>query len=759
MNHRAFSKIWIIVILAIFIAGGIFTWQYLRVPKEEAKAPEEETKAPEEKIIEKEIKVSKGAGAPEEMAYTAKMKIGIKEGKEDEWNTLTIYEFDGYKVGFSIDYPPDYEISYGAVGDVPACTKWPVVTFFSPEKREIPVYGKKDMMRVEIGSCVRLGWAPTFQEFLRVEESGRFKKESIIIDGKLGRKLVEEVSRVVPVPEYKELLEFVGINRDEEAAYMIRADIDFEGRNIYLPIFEQMLSSVKFVTPGTFEIIIDSETYNYLKPEIDRYIEDVKKDINYDVSLEVVSPSATPTQIKKKIKEVNFKTDLKWVLLVGEIPYIYYYPGTVSQKMISDSYYYDVFDKCPYSEKKLAYPRSNPYCDPGLANAPFRIFRIKSPIRGEEGYKLLKDYFNKNHEYRIHQGNLIEKALIYPPLVNDIMEESVRKQTIEHGVDQVNNFLHEKLKMYDEKDIKVIEWEETLLNPSPDEEYLSELGKNNEYIHVNAHGCAFSHDFNIDKERINPNTFYIELASCDVGNFSEEYLAGYYLTKGDTMLVSAPTDTLFAPTLTIRNTILWGLVNGETIGESTMLISTDPSTHYFGDPTLRMRYSKTLTSNAEIQVDKKAINFGMVEACEDDSLNQECLNEESKKIVKLFITNKGSEELGFVIQQIPNFSSRVLDKIKYSAFYQLPYAIKIINTFCSDGECRPGFFEIPPGEIREVPIELTGIRTGGFSGNLLIFSNDYDNPILKLPFSMRITEKEELPEDEKHLLEEKPANP
>jgi len=37
MNHHAFSKIWIIITLVIFIAGGILGWQYWWAPKEEIK--------------------------------------------------------------------------------------------------------------------------------------------------------------------------------------------------------------------------------------------------------------------------------------------------------------------------------------------------------------------------------------------------------------------------------------------------------------------------------------------------------------------------------------------------------------------------------------------------------------------------------------------------------------------------------------------------------------------------------------------------
>ena len=42
--NKAFSKIWIIIVLIILITGGIFAYKYWWMPKEEAKSPEEYTK-------------------------------------------------------------------------------------------------------------------------------------------------------------------------------------------------------------------------------------------------------------------------------------------------------------------------------------------------------------------------------------------------------------------------------------------------------------------------------------------------------------------------------------------------------------------------------------------------------------------------------------------------------------------------------------------------------------------------------------------
>jgi len=48
--NQVFSKIWIVVILIVFIAGGILAWQYFGVLKEEVKVPEE--KISEEELMD-----------------------------------------------------------------------------------------------------------------------------------------------------------------------------------------------------------------------------------------------------------------------------------------------------------------------------------------------------------------------------------------------------------------------------------------------------------------------------------------------------------------------------------------------------------------------------------------------------------------------------------------------------------------------------------------------------------------------------------
>jgi hypothetical protein len=93
---QSFSKIWIIVAVAVFAVVGIFCWQYFESQKE--------IEILQEKIIETETETEKFEEQIENQAE-------ITEADTSDW---TIYRNEEY--GFEVKYPSDANLFYGNFG-------------------------------------------------------------------------------------------------------------------------------------------------------------------------------------------------------------------------------------------------------------------------------------------------------------------------------------------------------------------------------------------------------------------------------------------------------------------------------------------------------------------------------------------------------------------------------------------------------------------------------------------------------------------
>lgn len=102
MKYSAFSKIWIVVILTVVIAGGILVWQYGRVP-EEVGTPEE--KISEEILKNKSPEVSEEA-EPKIICQNECSSVGIKRCSNDGYQICGDYDSDS-----CLEWSPIYPCS------------------------------------------------------------------------------------------------------------------------------------------------------------------------------------------------------------------------------------------------------------------------------------------------------------------------------------------------------------------------------------------------------------------------------------------------------------------------------------------------------------------------------------------------------------------------------------------------------------------------------------------------------------------------
>lgn len=498
---------------------------------------------------------------------------------------------------------------------------------------------------------------------------------------------------------------------------------------------------------STLAVIIDSETYNSLKTEVSQYQKDVENDSNYKVVIKDFPVNESINTIKSYLKNLYFKGNLKIVVLIGEIPTAMYFPGSVSPTAIpTDSYYYDVYDKCPYNKQNEDFEARDKFCDP--ITIPFVISRITAPAKGQEDIQLLRNYFNNNHAFRTGQIKFTQKALIYSPLLNDLSEPKYALESMRGNLQTLLNI--KTLKVYNNDELFFADWKDTIENQEPNVQFLTELSKNYQYVHVEAHGDPIFHDFGINKDSLKePNAFYTDFTSCNVGKFTtKDYIAGYYLLKGKSMFVNASSDYFFGPVGSINSIKLFLLKQGQPLSK---IIEDGLSPSYiiqnFGDPTLKMPQGELQkNSKAKIQFEMNNIDFGQIKACKKIS-NSNCEESLKTKTVEFNFSNTGAENLGFFIQSKIDYS---LDAIKNS--YSLPGRSEpyIINfdvgqrkNETNDGVVQTGVndpYEIKPNETKNVKMSLWGITAGNYTGRILIYSNDPQKPIIEIPFNVKIAD-------------------
>jgi len=502
---------------------------------------------------------------------------------------------------------------------------------------------------------------------------------------------------------------------------------------------------------STLAVVIDSETYNSLKTEISQYEKDVENDSNYKVVIKDFPINENIELIKSYLKNLYLKDNLRIVVLIGEVPTAMYFPGSVSSTAIpTDSYYYDIYDKCPYNKQNEAFEARDKFCDP--ITIPFVVSRITPPVKGQEGIRLLKNYFNNNHAFRTGEIKFNQMALIYAPLLNDLPEP---KYALESMRENMQTLLAIKtLKIYNDNELFFAEWKNTSENLEPNTQFLTELSGNYQYVHVEAHGDPTFHDFDIDKNSLKkPNAFYTEFTSCNVGKFTtKDYIAGYYLLKGKSMFVNASSDYFFGPVGSVNSIKLFLLKQGQPISK---IIEDSVFPSYiiqnFGDPTLKMPQGELQkNSTAKIQFKTNNINFGQIKVCKkiEDS---ECKDLSAIKTMEFNFSNTGAENLGFFIQSKPDYS---LDTIKNShplPGYLEPYRINFnigqggkgigINDSVGQGtKVTNETNVIKPNETKNVKISLWGIAMGNYTGKILIYSNDPQKPIIEIPFNVEVIE-------------------
>jgi len=321
------------------------------------------------------------------------------------------------------------------------------------------------------------------------------------------------------------------------------------------------------------------------------------------------------------------------------------------------------------------------------------IGRIKAPISGTEGISLLKNYFDRNHQYRTGQIERERKMFVFHDINRDADNEKREQanQDIQRLVEETN--------LYNINNVDIIISDENT-NPNT---YLQMLKQPHEFVYANFHGTQTSHQigpdiiYGAEIKNTNPQAYFYYLWACSVGDYTKnEYMAGYYLFYGNGLAVIASTINVFGNIESGVNDI-FPLQFGVTFGDAFRFSNHLSSRTLLGDPTLKIRSRPT--QNPKISLQTEEIDFG------DIPIN-------TNKSYTLKIINSGEVPLKIDPSPIHGISMFSLNGKRYE---------KILISGTSGNDL------IPSNSEGNLTITLAPADKGNYEGFITLFTNDPDN--------------------------------
>ena len=346
-------------------------------------------------------------------------------------------------------------------------------------------------------------------------------------------------------------------------------------------------------------LIVDSNTYNALSNEILRFKTDIERDTNYNVSI-LYNNWSSASQVRDKLVELFDNQGLAGAIFIGDIPIMYItteYEGTIYPKIPSD-YYYQKLDGKNWNEETS----DTIIQDINQKSNSFRSIwtgRLYPPTINsfENKIKLLKEYFDRNHAYRINEFSYNKKLLFTDSQAQKILDGEDMYQEIRSLADNIPNYT----KLYNNSSNIDIAYSVSVEERK--KEILEKIKDNYEIAIINIHGSSRSQwigeKTNIVSSDIIQNgsgSLFVALESCSNGNLTDrDYIAGWYLFSGQSLLIRANT------TVTMYVGMINGLLSpnyfesyqlissGSNFGDLYRITNNGVQSILFGDPTLSIR--------------------------------------------------------------------------------------------------------------------------------------------------------------------------
>lgn len=453
------------------------------------------------------------------------------------------------------------------------------------------------------------------------------------------------------------------------------------------PLSESLIPSTN---PDSVAIFVDKQTYSSLTSEIDRLKEDITNDLGAEVFI-FSDDWEEPEKIKNILVEKYRNSGLIGSILIGDIPAAYI------DGSLTDWYYQDLIEG-------------------QQVNVEVWTGRIKPPIGGAEGLKLLRNYLNRDHDYRTGKFTYNQEMLYYG---SSIIREGYMDETkYKNMVSRIGGYTG----LYDTDQAKTI-YDPDIAKEKSD--YLRELSQNREFIFIFTHGSTTSQwvggDTDVTSDEIKeaaPNALFTVMATCSNGDFTEEnYFAGCYLFSGNSLMVTANSvasmilgageDEFFLDYKPLRL--------GVTFGEMHKNDRTWRVTQLLGDPTLRLR-EKPTENIPRLKIDTTSLDYGRVKGGSEPCINILFQNEGNKTLQIEYI--KGEVAL-----------NGVESELEYADFFSYTP---------DNGNSHYTPFEILPGKSKSVPFTFNPRKDGPigkYTMQMLFQTNDPNKPYLVIDFT------------------------
>ena len=495
----------------------------------------------------------------------------------------------------------------------------------------------------------------------------------------------------------------------------------------------------------TIAVLVDENTYHQVTSEIERYVKDIEDDLKANVLL-YHQNWQNPEEVRNRLLSLKDK-NLRGAVLIGEIPAAYFETTTwcrLRPGFVSDRYYMDLESDDLFTDEDEdgKFELDDYYGGEDKLGEIIWVGRIKPPVGGTKGIDLIKDYFDRNHQYRTGKTSPTKTLLVYspnipelpPPMIQEgdrMVEGTPRVLTLEKYLENIRD----DLTLHGSSNILYSSSEIDILVGSLRDEYLEALQKEYEILSFEAHGTPTSQSFKDgpitfeDIETICPKPYFYFLNSCSNGDFSREnYIGGHYLFDGNGLLVY----TLAAPSIFSRvgnmRIHIQPLALGQTFGETFVL-----NFHWggigtlglpeviLGDPTLSIRPKMGIP---RVEVDSTEIDFGEIKIDFGKLLED---------IENMPVPPPGDPLKNFVEEEVVGKEMvRIKNTGTGKAIFRI-WSFYLANekgTRAEESSISWTEEVVSPGESQIFQLTFVPPETGSYTGFIVINTNDPNKPVV-----------------------------